>query len=203
MNRVKLSTMAAALALTAAPVFAQAPKPQTPPAPSTGAGQAPATATPPAPRPPVPFPQDAKYAFVDVQGVAGQSAAGKAAATRLKTLTDEKQKAIADKAKQLQALQAKQQAAGILSDAARAQLDKDVDKLQREIQFDQQNAQADLQSLNSDLMNDFQQKLAPIIEEIAKEKGLYMVFTPDSGFAYVNPGLDITLEVVKRLDAKK
>src|SRR4051812_45316526 len=101
MNRVKLSTMAAALVLTAAPVFAQAPKPQTPPAPSagsgqapaTGAGQAPATAPPPAPRPPVPFPQDAKYAFVDVQGVAGQSAAGKAAATRLKTLTDEKQKA--------------------------------------------------------------------------------------------------------------
>jgi Skp family chaperone for outer membrane proteins len=215
MKVFKFSLIGAALALAfAAPAFAQATppagaaKPQTasPAKPQTApAAPAPAAQQPPAPKPqpPVPFPQDAKYAFVDVQAVASQSTAGKAASSRLKALTDEKQKAIIDKTKQLQALQARQQSAGILNDAARAQLDKDIDKLQREIQFDQSNAQADLQSLNNDLMNDFQQKLAPIIEEIAKEKGLYMVFTPESGFAYVNPGLDITAEVVKRLDAKK
>ena len=44
----------------------------------------------------------------------------------------------------------------------------------------------------------------PIIEEVAKEKGLYLVFTiADSGFAYVYPGLNISDEVIKRLDAKK
>jgi Skp family chaperone for outer membrane proteins len=208
MKVFKHSLIGAALTFAcAATAFAQATppaggaKPQTP----APAAQPPATQQPaaPKPQPPVPFPQDAKYAFVDMQAVASQSVAGKAASAKLKALTDEKQKALADKTKQLQALQAKQQSAGILNEAARAQLDKDIDKLQREIQFDQSNAQADLQSLNNDLMNDFQQKLQPIIEEIAKEKGLYMVFTPESGFAYVNPGLDITAEVVKRLDAKK
>jgi Skp family chaperone for outer membrane proteins len=202
MRVFKFSLIGGALTLAfAASAFAQA----TPPAGAAKPPAAPAAQQPPAPRPQpaVPFPPDAKYAFVDVQGVASQSAAGKAASARLKSLTDEKQKALADKSKQLQALQAKQQSAGILNEAARAQLDKDIDKLQREIQFDQSNAQADLQSLNNDLMNDFQQKLAPIIEEIAKEKGLYMVFTPESGLAYINPGLDITGDVIKRLDTKK
>ena len=214
MRALTLSTMAAALTLAVAvPGFGQArppastasgqaAKPQAPPA--AGAPAPAAQAPAPKPQPPVPFPQDAKYAFVDVQAVASNSVAGKAATARLKALTDEKQKALADKTKQLQALTSKRDTSlGVMNDAARAQLDKDIDRLQREIQFDQSNAQADVQSLNNDLMNDFQQKLAPIIEEIAKEKGLYLVLTPESGLIYLNPGLNITDEVIKRLDTKK
>jgi outer membrane protein len=186
---------------------AGAPKPQTPP-PSTGSGQAPAQpagAQPaPKPQPPVPFPQDAKYAFVDMQAIASNSTSGKAASARLQTLTQSKQKEIDDKTKQLQALTTKRDTSvGVMTDAARQQVEKDIDRLQREIQFARSNAQADLQSLNNELMSDFQKKVAPVIEAIAKEKGLYMVFTPESGFAYVNPGLNITDEVIKRLDAKK
>ena len=90
-----------------------------------------------------------------------------------------------------------------MNDMARQQLDKDIDRLQREIQFAQSNAQADVQALNAELMEEFQRKLAPIIEAVAKEKGLYMIFTPDSGFAYLHPGLNITEDVIKRLDATK
>lgn len=207
MKAGQISMMAAALMLASAPVFAQArppaPKPQAP------AGQAPATppaAQPPAPKPqpPVPFPQDAKYAFVDMQAVASNSASGKAASARLKALTDAKQKEITDKGKQLQALTTKRDTSlGVMNDSARAQLDKDIERLQREIQFAQSNAQAEVQDLNNELMGEFQQKVAPVIEEVAKEKGLYMVFTAESGFAYVNPGLNITDEIIKRLDAKK
>jgi Skp family chaperone for outer membrane proteins len=196
-----------------APVWAQtapaAKPPATPPAAQTPAappaGQAPAAQpAAPKPQPPVPFPQDAKYAFVDVQAVASGSAAGKDASAKLQALTAAKQKEIADKTKQLQALQAKQQSsAGIMNDTARSQMEKDIDRLQREIQFAQSNAQAELQDMNTDLMNEFQKKLVPVIEELAKEKGLYMVFTAESGFAYVYPGLNLTGEVIKRLDAKK
>ena len=41
----------------------------------------------------------------------------------------------------------------------------------------------------------------PIIDEIAKEKALYVVFTTDSGVAFMHPGLNISDEVIKRLDA--
>jgi Skp family chaperone for outer membrane proteins len=208
MKILKLSFVAVVLTgLTAAPSFAQAgaaaPKPQTPPPAAKPPAQPPAQ--PAAPKPePVPFPADAKYAFVDMQGVASSSVAGKAASAKLKALTEAKQKELGDKSKQLQALTTKRDTSlGVMNETARQQLDKDIDKLQREIQFAQSNAQADVQALNNELMSEFQQKLAPIIEAVAKEKGLYMIFTPDSGFAFLHPGLNITDDVIKRLDAKK
>ena len=45
-------------------------------------------------------------------------------------------------------------------------------------------------------------KLSPIIEQIANEKGLHMVFNAvESGIAWAMPGLDLTADVVKKLDA--
>jgi len=205
MRAVKLSFIAGALTLAlSASVFAQAgaAKPQ---APATPPAAPPAAAQPaaPKPQPPVPFPQDAKYAFVDIQQVASTSASGKEASKKLQALTEAKQKEIGEKNKQLQALQTKQAAAGVLNDAARAQLDKDIDKLQRDIQFANTNAQAEVNDLQNELQGEFQKKLIPIIEALAKEKGLYMIFTAESGFAYVHPGLNLSDEVVKRLDAQK
>jgi Skp family chaperone for outer membrane proteins len=163
----------------------------------------PAAAKPPSP--PVPFPQDAKYGVVDVQYIAQNSTAGKDASKKLNDLQTKKLAEVQDRNKQLQALTTKrdQSSAAVLNEAARANLDKEIDKLQRDIQFAQSNAQAELQDLNNELQNDFQKKLVPVIEEIAKEKGLYLVFTSDSGFAYIHPGLNLSEEVVKRLDAKK
>jgi len=207
MRVVKLTIVAGALTLAlSAQVFAQAapqgtqPKPQTPPA------TPPAAATPPAPKPqpPIPFPQDAKYAYVDVQMIASNSAAGKEASKKLDELGKKKQAELADKNKQLQALTTKRDTSvGVMNDAARSQLEKDIDRLQREIQFAQSSANAEFQDLQNELQGEFQKRLIPIIEELAKEKGLYMIFTGESGFAYVNPGLNLSDEVIKRLDAKK
>jgi outer membrane protein len=204
MRAVKLSMIAGVLTLAlSAPVFAQAgaaKPPATPPAVPPAAQPA----APKPPSPPVPFPQDAKYAFVDIQAVASNSAAGKEATKRLQALTEKKQQEIGDKNKQLQALTSKRDTgAGVMNEAARAQLDKDIDKLQRDIQFSNSNAQAEVQDLQNELQADFQKKLIPIIEELAKEKGLYMIFTAESGFAYVHPGLNLSDEVIKRLDTKK
>ena len=58
-----------------------------------------------------------------------------------------------------------------------------------------------MQELQNELQGDFQKRLIPIIEEVAKEKGLYMLFTAESGVAYVHPGLNLSEEVIKRLDA--
>jgi outer membrane protein len=206
MRVLKISVVGAALTVAlSASVFAQsappagAAKPQTPPA-TPPAAQAPAA---PKPGPPVPFPQDAKIAFIDVNMIAGTSAAGKDASKKLTDFTTKKSAEIADKNKQLQALTTKRDTGGaVLNDSARATLDKDIDKLQRDIQFAQSNAQAELQDLQNELQGEFQKRLIPVIEEVAKEKGLQAVFSiADSGAAYVHPGLNISDEVVKRLDA--
>src|SRR4029078_3854276 len=109
MRVLKLSIVAVAHTVAlAAPSFAQtppagAPKPQTPPA---GAAQPPGAAPKPPP-PPMPLPQDAKYAFIDVQQIASSSAAGKEASKRLQALSEKKQAEVGDKNKQLQALSTK------------------------------------------------------------------------------------------------
>ena len=208
MKVLKSSMMVAALSLAlCAPVFAQAtppagaPKPQTPAQPPA---TPPAAAQPAAPKaPPVPFPQDAKIAFIDVNQVAATSAAGKEASKKLTSLREKKLAEMNEKNKQLQALTTKRDTGGaVLNDAARGTLDKEIDKLQRDIQYAQQSAEADMQDLTNELQGEFQKRLIPIIEEVAKEKGLHAVFSiADSGAAYVHAGLNISEEVVKRLDA--
>jgi Skp family chaperone for outer membrane proteins len=211
MRVLKISALATALTLTlCASVFAQAvppagaPKPQTPPAtPPTAQAPAAPKATPPAP--PVPFPADSKIAFVDMNVVAQNSTAGKDASKKLNDFQSKKVGELSEKNKQLTAMTTRRDSGtGVLNDAARAQLDKDIDRLQRDIQFGQQNAQAEFQDLQNELMGEFQKRLGPVIDELAKEKGLFAVFSiAESGAAYVHPGLDLSAEIVKRLDAKK
>jgi Skp family chaperone for outer membrane proteins len=79
---------------------------------------------------------------------------------------------------------------------------KDIDKTQVEIQRMTQDAQAELQELQNELQLDFQRKLGPVIEAVAKEKGLHMLFSQaDSGLVWADGGLDLTGEIIRRFDA--
>jgi Skp family chaperone for outer membrane proteins len=52
------------------------------------------------------------------------------------------------------------------------------------------------------LNGEFQRKLNPIIEAVAKEKGLQMLFSiRDNGAVWADTGLDLSDEVIKRFDA--
>lgn len=198
--------------LAAGPVWAQTPpasKPtQTPPAQPTP-GQTP-PATPPAqtapaaqPTPPRPFPEGARIAYVDIQAIASSSAEGKAATTKIQELNKKKSAELAERQKTLQGLQTKLQQGGtVLSDQARGQLEKDIEKSNREIQFFQQDAQSEIQELTEQLQGEFQQRLHPIIAQVAQEKGLHFVFSiRDAGAIWFDTGLDLSAEVIKRFDA--
>ena len=55
-----------------------------------------------------------------------------------------------------------------------------------------------------ELQQQFQAKLLPILVDLSKEKGLQVLFSAgDSGVIWAEPGIDLTLEAVKRLDAAK
>ena len=130
------------------------------------------------------------------------SVSGKLATRILEELRNKKVSEIAIQNKALQALTSKRDS-GVLSGTALTQASKDIDKLQREIQFTQQGAQAEVQQLQTELMTDFEKRVTPLVAEIAKEKGLHAVFAAETGMAlYVHPGLDISSDVIKRLDAQ-
>lgn len=195
--------VSAAFVVSASPVFAQA---QAAPAAPRPAAAAPAQAAPaqpaPAAQPPAPFPQGAKVGFVNLQAIAQLSADGKSAATKVNALAQKKQTEAADKAKLLQSNQQKLETSGsVMSEAARAQLQKDIDRQTLEGQRFEQDAQAELNELQQQLQNEFQNKLMPVLEALSKEKGLQVLFSAgDSGVIWAEPGIDLTLEAVSRLD---
>jgi outer membrane protein len=140
-------------------------------------------------------------AFINTQRVAGESAEGKAATAKLKSLNDRKVQELNDKQKQLQAAQQKlQQGESVLSDQARAELEKSVERINVEIQRFTQDAQAEVQELNNQLQGEFERRLRPVIDAVARERGLHLVFGPESGIVWADAALDITPEVIKRFD---
>ena len=197
---------AMALVLSAGPALAQTPPPTNPPQ-NPPAGQTPPPTPPPAltqpPAAPRPFPEGAKIAYVDLQRIAQNSAEGKAAATKIQALQKQKLGEIQEKNKQVEELRKKLDQGGtVLSDSARGQIEKDIDRTSRELQFMQQNAQAEAEGLERELNAEFQRKLNPILEQVGKEKGLQMLFSiRDNGAVWADTGLDLSEEVIKRFDA--
>jgi Skp family chaperone for outer membrane proteins len=202
------------LASVATPAFAQArgQAPATPPArgqappAAPASAPAPAAAQPaPAPQPPTPFPAGAKIGYVNLQQLAQESADGKASAAKVQKTAADKQTEAGNRAKSLAAKQQQLQAGGsVMSDAARDQLTKDIASLQRDNERFEQDAQAELNELQQSLQNDLFKKLIPVLEDIRKDKDLWMILSAaDAGMLVANPGLDFTEEAVKRMDAKK
>ena len=126
---------------------------------------------------------------MNLQVVAQLSSDGKAAAQKVNALTQKKQAEIAEKSKALQGNQTKlQTGGGVMSDAARGQLEKEIERQTRELERLQQDAQAELQELQQELQNEFQKKLLPILEVLAKEKGLHFLFSgADAGLIWAEP----------------
>jgi Skp family chaperone for outer membrane proteins len=120
----------------------------------------------------VPFPAGAKIAFVNVQAIAANSAEGKAANAKIEALVKKKQAEANPKA------------------------------APQDQQRFQQEAQQEVQKLQAELQAEFQNKLVPILRQLAQEKHLSMLLSAqDAGLIYAEPGLDLTNEAIKRLDA--
>ncbi len=183
---------------------APARPPATTPAPVRPPAAPAAPAAAPLPQP-VPFLAGAKAGFVNLQAIASLTVDGKAAAAKVNALAQKKQTEGADKSKALQANQQKlQTGGGVMSETARTQLEKEIERQQVDGQRFEQDAQAELTELQQQLQGEFQAKLLPILEVIAKEKGIQVLFsTGDAGVIWIEPGVDLTLEAVKRMDAAK
>lgn len=190
--RVFIGAAALCVMLAAAPTSAQAPaQPAAPP---------PQAAAPAVQRP---FPTGTKYAFVNIQRIAAESAAGKTLAGKVQAMNQQKVNELNEKNKALQATQQKLDAgATVLSATAVAQLQKEIERQQIDIQRFTEDAQQDVTNLQTQLQDEFQVRLSPIIQQVATERGLHMLFSVvDSGLVWADPSLDISVEVIQRFDA--
>ncbi len=214
--RVFASLVVFSTVIAAGAAYAQAPAAPRPttPTPAAPAGQKPAPAPPataPRPAPAAPaappelkprFQDGMKYAYVNVQAVAAGSVEGRVAVEKIKVLQDQKSRELQEKNKALQSDQQKlDQGGSVLSDAARAQLQANIERQQRDLQRFTEDAQQEVQQLAEQVEMDFNRKLTPVIDKVAKQKGVHFVFNAaQSGLIWAEPGMDLTAEVIQAFD---
>ena len=128
---------------------------------------------------------------------------GKAATGKLQELEKKKVGEIQAKTKQLEDAKTKQQTSStIMNDAPRLSLEKEVDKLTREVQFLQQEAQSDRHALPGRAAGRVPAQAEPVLERSARKRACTCWSTSRTPAPiWVDTGLDLTQEVIKRLDA--
>ena len=92
------------------------------------------------------------------------------------------------------------------NDGARATLTRNIEVKTTELQRSQEDAEKEFNELRNEIFNRIGSKLAPLVQQYAKEKGFTMVLDSSSQttqLTYIDPAIDITDEVVKRYDAMK
>ena len=144
-------------------------------------------------------------AYVVLQRIANESADGRVATTRIQALQQKKAAELNEKNKQLTTMQQKLEKEGAVMNAgAAAELQKNIEKLNVEVQRFTQDAQAEVQELQQQLQNEFQERLTPVLSQVANDMGLHYVFNgPDAGLVWADAALDISSEVIKKLDSAK
>ena len=142
-----------------------------------------------------------RLACFSPQRAFSESADGKAGIARLAALQEKRAREVEDRNKILQGQEeALQRSLAVLSEEARSQRAKEIEKFRIDVQRFIQDAQADLLGLQRDIESAFVVRLKPVVEQVAKEKGVQMVLNlDDQTIVWADSSLDITAEVVKQL----
>ncbi len=142
----------------------------------------------------------AKIAFMSIQAAIAACDEGKKEAGILQQYVDAKSAELQGRQKKLEALKTQLDVQGSkLTDEARADLADQIETEDTATQRFQQDTQKDIDGRRQKLQNAIARKMLPIIEKVAKEKGVNVVQFLDVAqiFGYVDPGLVITDDVIK------
>lgn len=159
---------------------------------------------PVAPASPAPFPDGARIAFVDFDRVAATSQVGKAATAELDALRGKKTAEVAERRKQLEALQKKlADGASLMNTDAVGRLQREVERTGKDLERFTQDAQDEVQHLQVQLQRSFGEKVFPVIGEVAKARNVWAVYRLDpASVLWFDLALDLSEEVVAKLDGK-
>ena len=136
--------------------------------------------------------------------VARTSKAGRAAIAALDAFGRQKSLEVEAKAAELNKQQIELQKSASMSPRAAADLQRAFEKSRLEFERFQQDARAEIEALQTQFDAELRVKIAPIVDEISKEKGLHFVFgLEQAAIVWWSPTVDISAEVVTRLDAVK
>src|SRR2546426_6855408 len=113
---------------------------------------------------------------VDFERAVVESAEGKKSSEMFNAMLQAKQKEIEKRQRELEDQQKKlQNGARTLSDAAKADLQKDIDRRTTELKRINEDAQKDLQGMRDQLLGPIAQRATAILQAMAAEKGYTLI----------------------------
>jgi len=149
--------------------------------------------------------QLSKVAIVDFERAVVESAEGKKASEKFNVTfkakqedLEKRQKDIDDSTKKLQ------NGARTLADAAKAEIQRDIDRKNTELQRVNEDAQKELQSLRDELLRPIAEKATALMNAMAEEQGYTLVVdisNPQTNVVFWNAKNAVTDELIKRIDA--
>ena len=147
-------------------------------------------------------PVHSRIAFFSPSRAFAESTDGKAAAARLTALESDRAKAAQEKETALEKLERSlEQSTAVLSEAARGQRTKELEKFRLDTQRFIEDTQAELMGVRRDAETAFLVKLRPAIERVVKDNGIELLFNFDSGvLAWGDPSLDVTPQILKHVE---
>ena len=143
-----------------------------------------------------------KIGIVDLSRAVNESEQGKKAKAELEVVVKKNQEALDEKGKALEKLKAEIEKQGsVMSAEARKNKEDDLDRLTREYQRGLTDSQTEVRKKESELTGNIVKELRRIINDVANEEKYDLVLDNNPALvAYVNKGIDITDEVIKKLD---
>jgi outer membrane protein len=150
--------------------------------------------------------QLSKVAVVDFERAVVESAEGKKASAKFNSTLQAKQTEIEKRQKELDDQQKKlQTGTRTLSDTAKADIQKDIDRRTTELQRLNEDAQKDLQTMRDDLLRPIAERATDILRAMAMEGGYTLIVdisNPQTNVVFFSPKYDITADLIKKIDAE-
>jgi len=148
-------------------------------------------------------PTPVRMAYFSPTRVFAESSEGKALTTRIAAVESERARSLQERTAKIAEMERTlQQGASVLSEGARGQRMKELEKFRVDTQRFIQDTQAELMGVRRDAESAFLLKLTPAAEQVIKVNGIQLMFNGDSGVIWwADPRLDVTDEVVKVLDS--
>jgi outer membrane protein len=137
--------------------------------------------------------------YVSTQRVLAESNEGKAAVSRIQALQQQKTGELRPKQQALETT--RRQLASATDAAARTQLLQVEQQQRTDLERDAAQAQTDVQALQRQMQSELQVRVRALIEEIAKTKNVQLVLNGDTTVVWSTPGLDLTPDLVRQLNA--
>jgi len=150
------------------------------------------------------FAADIKMGYVEMQRALNSSEAGKEAKEQLAARLKNYQEQINVKQDELKRLKDDLEKQGmLLSDAARANKEKDYQQKLKEFQRFTKDAQDELQQRDEEFTRKILEGMEKVIQEYGRKHGYTFIFVRNENMLFVDEKADLTNEVLKLFNASR